>query len=133
MLNLPLLLPSIGVLVGPLGRAGASRPFVPPPAAQTANQAAALRSMHSETPVSVALKRFTPQSLNADCQQRRVGTHSVLSGCAPSAGQTLHCNMSCGLFFFFWTDWLMRVFTFHHRTRTFLLPAGRHLLSNRVM
>lgn len=82
MSNLPLLLPSIGVLVGPLGRAGASSAFVPPPAAQTANQAAAPRPMHSETPVGVALKCFT-QSLNADCQQRRAGTQSVPSGLRP--------------------------------------------------
>lgn len=134
MSNLPLLFPSIGVLVGPLGRAGASRPFVPPPAAQTANQAAALRPMHSKTPVGVALKRFTPQSLNAHCQQRQAGTQSVLSGLRPLCWTEVTLQHEVWAVFLDWlTDWLKRVFTFHDRTGTFLLPAGHHLLSNHVM
>lgn len=77
--SLSLSLSSLRVLVGPLGRAWASRPFVPPPTAETANQAAAVRPVHRETPVGLALTRFTPLTLNpAPCRSRE-----TLSGQPP--------------------------------------------------
>lgn len=59
---IPLSLSSIRILVGPLGRARASRPFVPPSPAQTANQAAAAWPLHCETPFLLALT-FDPLPL----------------------------------------------------------------------
>lgn len=54
-------------MVGPLGRAGASGPVVPPPAAQTENQAAAERPVRGETPVGLSL---TPTVEDRGCKKR---------------------------------------------------------------
>lgn len=82
--SLSLSLSSLRVLVGPLGRAWASRPFVPPPTAETANQAAAVRPVHRETPVGLALTRFTPLTLNpAPCRSRETERHNLCSRDSP--------------------------------------------------
>lgn len=59
--------------------------------------------------------------------------HKVCSQDAPPLLDR-SCTATWGVGCFFGlTDWLKRVFTFHDRTGTFLLPAGRHLVSNHVM